>query len=320
MKIPPQIILKFLKTNFNIKESPSGEVRINSPFANDNKYHCYININKGVVNDFKTGKGSDFISFVSEYLQVQRSEVVKILVRDYYNRNEARNIFSFVELIDKVKNLELPEGLTFFGESKDGVIRNVALSYLKNRKVPEEVIEELGYIYNPMSEYDKRIFIPFYEEGKLVYFIARDFTGKSLLRYSNPKEFNSKEFVYNIDKIDKEVFIFEGVFDALMLKEQIGTAMLSADLGKKQAVKILSKAPEVIVFVPDNDETGKKTLDRNIKLLLKYKPPSINPKIYVFENYPKGCKDFAEAGRNSIDIERDCVEWKRFMFAWNIKK
>jgi len=305
-KIPETIIKSFLADNFDaVKETSSGEFRVNSPFAQDNKFHMYINPEKGVVHDFKSDYGKDFISFVSDYLQISKREVIPFLLRNYGVGKGLEN-FAITDYIEKSVELTLPDGLHFFSETKKGIIRNQAYNYLKNRKIPEETIEDFGYIYEPGSEYNKMIFIPFYEEGKLVYYLTRDFTGTNFLRYNNPKGLNSKQFVYNIDKIEDTVFIFEGVFDAIMLKEQVGTAMLSADLGKQQAIKILSKAPSTIMFVPDNDEAGKNTLEKNIKLILKYKPPSLKLKILIY--YLQDVKDFGETGKDFIDIN-DCIEW-----------
>ncbi len=60
MKIPERLLLQFLSSNFTIKKTSSGEIRINSPFSQDKKYHLYIEPKKGVFNDFKTGeKGED---------------------------------------------------------------------------------------------------------------------------------------------------------------------------------------------------------------------------------------------------------------------
>jgi len=307
-KIPENIILAFLQDNFgDIKHTSSGEIRINSPFADDRKFHMYINPDKGVVHDFKSGYSAGFASFVGEYLDLGSRAAISHLIQNYSGRGSL-NDFSITEYLETAKELVIPEGLYWFADEGSGPIHRQAYHYLTKRNVPLEVIDDLGYIYEPGSEYNKMIFIPFYEEGKLVYFICRDFTDKNYLRYNFPHDLNSKQYVYNIDKVEDEVFIFEGVFDAFMLKDQVGTAMLSADLGKEQATKILDRAPKNIIFVPDNDEAGKSTLDKNIKLLLKYKPPSLDLTIWIYTL--TRTKDFAETGDNYINIKR-CKKWQK---------
>jgi DNA primase len=314
-RIPESIIKSFLIEQFgDIKETSSGEIRINSPFTDDRKFHLYVNPRKGVVHDFKTNYGNDFVSFVGDYLQMNKSKVIPFLIREYSSKSISQD-FSVSEFLEKSRDLVIPNGLFWFLEQKHGVIRDQAYKYLKKRRISDKVINELGYIFEPGSEYNKMIFIPFYEDGELVYFLCRDFTEKNILRYNNPKGLNSKNYVYNIDRIEDTVFIFEGVFDAMSLEDQVGTAMLSSDLGKEQAIKIINKIPRTIIFVPDNDEIGKKTLEKNIKLMLKYKPPSINFDILVYKI--EEVKDFSETGKNFIEIEK-CFKWKKTNILFNI--
>jgi hypothetical protein len=309
MIIPKQTLLNFLQDNFGeVKETSSGEFRINSPYQNDTKFHLYINAAKNVFNDFKSGEKGSLITFISEFLQIPKNRVLITMVREYSNRSDLMN-FSMPK-DEVVKNLELPSGLTFFSEKSGGIIYDIAWNYLEGRGIPRQNILHLGYVYDVASEYDRTIFIPFYENAKIVYFITRDFTGNNFLRYNNPHGINSKEFVFNIDKIEDTVFIFEGVFDALMLDKQVGTAMLSADLGKTQAVKIWNKVPNCIVFVPDNDKTGKSTLEKNIQILLKYKPASVQADILIYEIEDQ-YKDFGETGKNFIDLN-DCKEYNKY--------
>lgn len=304
-KIPQSIIISFIKSHFDeMKETSTGEIRVNTPFDNDTKFHLYINPTKGVVKDFKTGYGNDFITFVSDFLDINKQEVLLHLIKEY-----GKSDITLKNKIEVFSKLELPEGLNFFSIKKNGLIRNIAYNYLMNRKISKKNIEEFGYVFEPSSEYHNTIFIPFYENNEIVYFTTRDFTGKSYKRYINPHDIDSKRFVYNIDKMKEggTIFIFEGVFDALMLDSQIGTAMLSSDLGKEQAIKILDTAPKNIIFVPDNDEAGEKSLRRNIKLLLRYSPQSLNLSVLVYNIID--VNDFGETGKHYIDIN-ECKIWK----------
>jgi len=219
--------------------------------------------------------------------------------------------FSVRDFVPVIKELELPKSMKFFVEVREGFLRSRAYGYLVNRGIPDSSIKELGYVCDGDSEYNNRIIIPFYENGRIVYFQARDFTGKSFLRYKNPTGVSSKQFIYNIDKIEEggTVFIFEGLFDALSLDRQVGTAMLSADLNKTQAIKILDKAPSKIVFVPDNDETGKRTLEKNIRILSSLcKPASLDIEVYVYDI--EESKDFNDTGKNMIELS-ECIKWKK---------
>lgn len=307
--IPPHIIENFIYSNFSdIKVTSTQEWHFNSPFSNDSKKRLYIEPSTGKWFDQKEQRGGNFLTFVSEYLDVPVREATRILIQEY---NTISNISSNIKLNEVVqvhKELELPKSLTFFAERNSGFIYNRALNYLKSRKIN---YSELGYVYDQDSPYHERIFIPFYENGRIVYFQTRTFTDHPL-RYKNPSGISAVDKVYNIDKIEKEIFIFEGVFDALSLKHQIGTCLLNSSLSREQAIKILDKGVEDIIFVPDNDPNPKtkKTIERNlnkaINLLKKYTPYSINLTIRIFR-LPKDIKDFneyvIETGKDFIDKE-----------------
>jgi len=308
-EIPESIIVSFVEAHFpEAKITESGEYHFNSPFEKDKKLRLYVNPEKGTFFDQKRQVGGSFSSFVAEYLEVPFVEVASILIREYSSFSEDK--ISLKEIVEVKKEIELPDGLVFFDEKLTGIIRNRAAKYLKKRKISTS---GLGYIYKNNSEFNNRIFVPFYEEGKMVYFIARAFD-KSKLRYKNPKNISAGSVVFNIDKIENEVFIFEGVFDALSLSSQVSTCMLSNSLKQEQALKILDRMPEKITFVLDNDKDPdvrriiEKSLNKNIKLLMKYKPASLNLKIYIYRP-PEEYKDFNEykiaTGIDYIDY-KDC--------------
>ena len=309
-KVPRQIIENFIIGTFDYKTTASGEFRINSIYDSDNKYHMYVNPENGMFKDFKSNIGGSFTRLISDYFQMDNRIAILHVLRKY----SANTGFIFEEEQAKKINAELkiPEGLTWFKNYEKGFIGDQALRYLFGRNIEPNVINEFGYIYNPGEDNDKTIFIPFYENGELVYYICRSFLKDPFRRYVNPVGIDSKQFVYNIDLVEDEVFIFEGVFDAITLKDQVGVAMLSADLGKNQAMMIMDKAPKVVVFIPDNDETGASTLEKNIKLLLEHKAPSVATKILVYEI--KGFKDLNASGITEIDL-KDCIDYRSYLMS-----
>ena len=221
----------------------------------------------------------------------------------------------------KESRLEIPEGLRFFSEKGMSIIKKRAVKYLASRNIPKSNILKLGYIFEPGSIYNNTIFFPFFENSSLVYFTTRDFTNsrftysedgeKSPLRYIAAKGLNSHNFVFNIDEIDedKDLFIFEGLMDALTLERQVGTATLTSTLGDKQAIKIWDKAPRRIILVPDSDEAGQKNLIKNYKKLLFHRPPSLENVEVLIYKLPSGVKDFNETGKNFIDVSKcECIK------------
>jgi len=199
------------------------------------------------------------------------------------------------EKIKETSKLIIPNNTRFFSEESKGFIYNQALSYLQKRKIHKNVINELGYVCNPNKNIKLGIFIPFFEDKKLVYYVIRNINKKSKFRFINPKEVKSSEFLFNYDKFleNETICIFEGLFDAMSIENFVGTAMLTSSLSKPQASKIFDKSPKRIIYIPDNDLAGVTSLERNINLLNYYKPPSLKTDIYIWR-VPKEYKDFNE--------------------------
>lgn len=309
MKIPETLLMRFLSDNFEVRKTSTNEIRINSPFKEDKKFHVYIEPSKSVFTDYKNHDGGSMEKFISQYLDIPINQVIATLIREYglsfgeFDFNFTNNFIlkKEDEKCEIIKEfVENEKGLVFFHQKDSiGKYGRSVLEYLEKRRINKKYIPSMGYVYRQGSEYDKRLIIPFFEDGFLVYFVARDTTEKSFLRYKNPPKIDTKEFVLNIDDINDELVICEGTLDALSFHEdQVATAMCSGDLGVKQIQKIINKSPRKIIYVPDQDETGMKKMDKNISELLYFYPPSLELDIHVF-NIPKPFKDFNEFKQNT---------------------
>jgi len=247
-------------------------------------------------------------------------------LNEYLKENRSLNIDNIevkTSMPDsKEVKLEIPESLKFFTEPGKGFAKKRALRYLVNRNIPKKNIKKLGYVYEPGNLYNNTIFFPFWEGTKIVYFTTRDFTGsrfiykeggeREQLRYIAAKGLNSHDFVYNVNEIkeDEDLFVFEGLMDALSLENQVGTATLTSTIGDKQAIKIWDRAPGRIILVPDNDKAGRDNLIRNYRKLLFHRPPSLADVPVMRYSLPEGFKDFNETEMHSID-ENDVQSIKK---------
>jgi hypothetical protein len=317
-KLPKEALSKFFSELFTIKETADkNEIRINSIYTNDEKYHLYINLEKGMFNDFKSGTSGHVNKLIAEILDIPESQVFVTIIKRFSNKD----IFlaqTVTEVIKEQSEIKVPEHTFWFSEVKVGIFRDRAYEYLKNRKIKEEYINEFGYCTG--GDFEKRIIIPFWENKKLVYYVARDYSGKNEMRYKNPVGISNRDFIYNYDKIKEgcEVVIAEGIMDILSLDNQIGFPILSAHLSKTQITKLFEKIPRRIILVPDRDKTGELTLQRNIDLLYTYKPASVKTEFYVYY-IPDKFKDLNEmkvkTGKNFIDLYECRVIDKRASFS-----
>ena len=323
MKIPSSLIQSFVTTEFNPRTTSSGEYVIHSPFYDDKKGKLYINKESGVWIDFKGGEQGNFLKLVKEYLDLSSyQEAIKYLVTNYDLRYEEKEdeIISPDNrkiMIDFIKN----EKIKLFGKGDNlGIFGKIAYNYAKSRKLDESYYPTMGYIFNPGSKFDRRVLVPFFENGKIVYFIARAIDKTNKLRYLCIEKLDSKDFVFNIDKINEEVIICEGVFDAASITvDQPATCLLSADIGINQLTKLFSKKIKRIIYVPDSDRTGKLKMDRNIKKFITYCPYD-GLEIFVY-NIPSPYKDLNElkiaTGKNYI-LKKECYEYGSNLFEKSI--
>lgn len=256
-----EVIENFCFGNFPEAEytsSNEAEIHFNTPFAvGDNKKRLYVSVDTGKWFDQKNQRGGNkFVFFVAEYKEITIGEAYRLLKEEY---SDGRDFDNYKEgekkapISIEVEAIEVPPQVVFFDNVENlGIFGAQAKEYLECRKIDPS---GLGYFSTTEYPYSKRIFVPFYENGKLVYYIARSFDPNEKMRFMNPKNAKSGDFVYNLDKLQKDVFLFEGTFDAMSLDfPQIGTSMLSSVLKEGQARKIVNTKPKRIILIPDNDE------------------------------------------------------------------
>ena len=328
MKIPSNLIVNFLYSEFQPKPTSTAELRINSPFEEDTKFHCYISPEKSVYTDFKGGSGTMTNFFERYFNEVKGLDVhgvrniIFYLIRNYGTSEQKQKLeeaftSTVIDGSGIIKTFLENDKPKFFGKEKTlGEYGKICLRYLQQRKMSDSYIAKMGYVFNEKSKYNGRVIIPYFENGEFVYFQGRDINKDAELRYLNPEKLDTKEFVFNIDDITDELIIAEGPFDAMSMDEQTATCMDSGDLGEKQIMKIFSKKPNTIIYCPDQDETGARKMDKNIENLYRLCPYTENLKIYIF-NVPKPYKDLNEMkvgnGKNFI-LKKECELYKKKVF------
>ena len=285
-----------------------GEIAINSPYVSDTTFDCRINVEKGVFHDFESDEGGRIEKLIGKLYNCDIEKAKKIL----YSGNEifVNNCNPIKEQI-KLKEINgLPKSFTFEKNKIHSYYFNIAKSFLLKKMVDYSLAkkynlrwtEKTSLAFNKkVIDLSYRIIIPSFEDGKLVYFQARDYTGKSKIRYKNPpKEMQSKKIIlpfYDNLKEKDVLFISEGPWEAIQYS---GTYMLGPRITKYQIEKIKRKKPSAICIIPDNDETGKVNIIKNGEILKN----NLNCEVFVlnwWKEFPQ-YKDPIEAGINSKEI------------------
>lgn len=321
-------IEKFLKEY--VKEYrvlTNGEIAINSPFVGDTTFDCRINIDKGCFHDFESDESGNIEELAAAILNVDKEEARKTLMKYGIEGLEVAKPRPIEPKVIEAKEIQLPAGTMSFKEDESrGSLHNFmqARKFLSKKLVNYPLAKkyklrwtEVSYLDFKRADNKKinmsfRIIIPTYEEGKLVYFQARDYSDRSDLRYKNPpKELQPKGIIvpfYDQILSDEILFISEGPWEAIQYG---GTYMLGPVLSDRQIYKIKKKNPKAIYFVPDNDETGKRKLAANLAHLRSFMSCPIYIVKWWIGDYVK-FKDPIDAGISFDDlIKSEFIEANR---------
>jgi DNA primase len=171
--------------------------------------------------------------------------------------NELRSLVGTSRIITTTRGLdkiELPkEFKSLFEITEKDIIGRHALAYLKKRGISKHDILKYNIGYCEGGVYNKMIIIPSYStEGKLNYFVARNFDPNSPVKYKNPPL--SKNIV------PFEVFInwssplvlCEGPFDALAIKRN-AIPLLGKHIQENLMKRIVTSTVKQIYIALDRD-------------------------------------------------------------------
>jgi len=320
-----QAVERFLK-HFNIeyKIMSDGEIAMNSPFLHDTTFDCRINLDKQCYHDFESDESGNIEKLAAAIADVSIEEVRKKLltfgITDIIETPKPK----IAEVFD-VKKIAMPPGVFSFNKNEKGgciANANLARAFLVKKLVDYSMAKKynLGWTevsflkVNPTKRMNLsyRIIIPSYEDKNLVYFQARDYTNKSTMRYKNPiKEIQKKSIIvpfYDLIIPEEILFISEGPWEAIQYG---GTYMLGSRLSDRQIYKIKKKNPKAIYIVPDNDETARRGLGKNVSLLKRY----MDCPVYIskwWKGKYKNFKDPIDAGITFDKLmEADFIEADR---------
>ena len=217
--------------------------------------------------------------WVCDYKSKGLKHIIKKFYPQYLSKYELLDLefeisFEKNNIIEE-KKIDLPHDFQLLSILNTNYKTNYvqkALDYLFSRGVTEEELWYYKFGISEEKDYRNRIIIPsFNEYGELNYFIARDFTEKSRLKYLNPN-LDRKNIVFNEININwkEPLIIVEGIFDLIKCPSKNATCLLGSQLTPQYLLfkKIIkNKTPILLALDPD-------AFDKTIKIaktLLAYK-------------------------------------------------
>lgn len=170
-------------------------------------------------------------------LRAEKNKAVSMLLRADFKKRQLH----YSDVIEKYK----------IGYVKKGV-----LSWMLQKGIANtSKLEALGFISNDVLHGEERFSVPIIRNDKIIGFSLRSIHDTQTPKYLNfiDKTIKYNNIMFNIDKIQNEVIVTEGVFDAIKLTEEGFPAV--AMFGTKFNADLLKRYNRVTLFY-DGDTAG----------------------------------------------------------------
>lgn len=297
------LIINFCVQNFNNIKITGNSLYCNSPFTNDEKQKFVINLKEGYWKCFKTNYSGKNIFSLIEHLKAENVpvnfEFLNLFEENKIKKQEKQNVAQ--KILDNSQLIDIFENVN---EKNLFVLRD----YLAKRHISYNKIKlyKLSYIINRQKSF---LYIPFFNlENKLVGFQLHNF-----LKYSDESKYqtfflenNGASFMFGFNNIKakEDLYITEGVFDAMQVRgvAKLGANITTSQINFLQSTGILNKFQKV-VLLQDNDEVGKKSLKKDYEKLINAFP-SLSGKIYFYwwDNHFKDINEQGFVDENKIVV------------------
>ena len=243
---------EYFDNQFELVQGTKGWWRMIDPFdpkalvKRDRTLAVHFEMNQ--VMGFRSGYRASIETFLVELYQTTYQEIGKL--KKIQGDTEPPIIKP--RRIESIKSLELPTGTIPILEG-DSAIGQAARSYMSNRGFDLYYLTSKGIGYIGSGPFTGFICLPCYENGKLVFYVLRDYLGRTVRYHNPPYDATIKsagQVVYNSDALNlyEEIFITEGIIDALTVGPTC-TATIGKEITLDQkSIYIKGKAKSYIVL------------------------------------------------------------------------
>lgn len=147
--------------------------------------------------------------------------------------------------------------------SSKSVLSTSAHKILKDFRHERQIPKEYKLYYSITGRYKNRIIVPVFKGGVMIYFQGRRIPGSPIEpKYLNPS--TEKQVIIHNEELferDKYIIVTEGLIDAFMVGNQ-GTSCLGKEINPEFLKKLFSLTDKGVIIALDNDEDGKKSLNK----------------------------------------------------------
>lgn len=258
------------------KANGTGAVKF---YPETNSWHCFsCDMSGDVIDLFRMETGADYngaLSLMAQEIGITIDEYKLSTDASHKVAGSRRNAKSGERDIKAQANTEGEtdgkitanyEG--YYQECRERLQDPAAMKYLQSRGISPETAAAYWVGYDPASDpseaghKEPRIILP----TCATHYVARAINESSKIKKLNPK--GSTPGIFNLDALyeqdAQEVFITEGIFDALAIIEKGATAIATCSTSNaKKLIEQLEKerTEAVLILAFDNDDAGKKATE-----------------------------------------------------------
>lgn len=266
--------LAWIESRFDSVQGRGKDLKVNSPFTDDDGHHLWICPEKNCFNCWKSNTSGTLVDLVMKVDKCDFAEAKEKLGLDGgYNVRALEKrlreqwggkLPGKGEPADQPPPLlQLPPNTFKIASMADNRWKKVAEQYVLGRKLP---LRDLMVCI--AGEFKDRVVIPYYGRNhELIYWNSRDLTNRAKLRYRGPEKAKvgvGKEDVLWMagwPKRGSRIYLTEGEFDAMSLTEAglFAGACGGKVIGPKQ-LDLLAGYGVCVCF--DTDESGRDALHK----------------------------------------------------------
>jgi len=206
---------------------------------------------------------------------IDRADVDRCLGQEFFKKAK-REVISEKSITTEskiIKPVDLPKGAVRLGGDGMEEEQIAAAEYLIGRK-----IDLKRWTFYVAPSYPKRVIVPFFHHGRLVFWQARSLLPKSVEKKRYISDSAPREGVFfNADELHggyqgSPLYVVEGPFDAMSIPD---TVALAGSTINPEKVKMLRESNRAVSFILDQNDNGMKLGEQALSLdfSVSFTPP-----------------------------------------------
>ena len=175
--------------------------------------------------------------------------------------------FQYITDDTKLKDIYINADLSLM---RDAYTDSTCAAYLRKRGIPEPIAKSMGFKYADdilinNNRFRNRLLIPVYEDGRLISIEGRRILDNDETKVLYPRN-SSVNTLFDVDNLDTTATLYavEGLMDLAVLRTSSvfknSTSIFGANITRRQ-IELFKRFPK-IVYIPDSDAAGEKTVEK----------------------------------------------------------